>query len=1090
MSASQTAEMLNGSGDRTCDVSVDMMDYSFINKCTNVKQLEKILRDLRSGKHGYYPHLINHCEDVILKLNPKSKALRKENPAIRTRDLPDDDRSDLTNGIQDWSSEMKEAEKDLTPATNDAEKSLPPIRTSKLIKGKAKPVEVNGHAKSSKDPRIRSWDYKAWDKFDADVECDKVEEKRKEIPKVTNKKVQISHTIDSSNMTQEEKAVRSSLEKDKGNEAFKCGDFEEAIAYYSRSINLIPVVASINNRALTYLRVEDWKNAEKDCNEVLSSEPDNLKAKLRRATALNELGCLEKAKLDLEDVLSKEANNVRAQKILDEVNKKLTDKATKKTGRRMVIDEVESSDEESSFVKENGVSDKKVKENGDSHTLPNDRETNSPAADTKSISSGNDGVRVEKTEIEHVTSNSTATKQDGNINGNSIKMEENFESKPCPADSIQSEETPKAVISSNTKSAPKSEPVSSNDIKNDDLLNKTTNIKQTSSAGQTDKLNQPNPVQKIANQTDNDEKPVNETVKKEEPPAPEQRPLPTKLEAIKQAANDLFRSGQYGLAAEKYAQAIGKLPVSPEYSNASALLHNNRAACKLKIGDNNACIEDCTRVLKLKPYDVKALVRRATAYEHKERYEQSYVDFKTAQLVDYNATQAQDGANRMAKHLRELYGGKWQEKLPEMPTVDAKHISVSQPVLKTTVIPVTVPQSAAKPKAKVIESEIKKSAPAVKPEKTEAKKTSPPKSKGKDKRRSRHGKSPHNKKVDKNAEKQAEEAAKKNKIRQDLFEKLKEEGNGLVRKGNYASAIESYTKCIQIAPDQVASFTNRALCFLKLNKHISADHDCSEALKLDPKNVKALFRRAQARKSLKLYNDAEADLKQLLAIDPCNKPALNEMKMVQKELVDLTDAKETLRKVETIKPEDYSSRKLIIEEISDEEEDSETNQEDKVAPNLPSQENSDKTPPASKEDQFEEEASQSPITTPYEFGHLWNAVQPKTNIQAYQRIINRVDLKNLPNLVSNKTDAHMITTLTQISRNHMSERSSQGVSRAYEIMKQMVNARRFNMAAMFLSKTEKSDLRKLFDDLSSQTDANTVGFSASDVNRLRKNYSV
>jgi len=49
------------------------------------QELEKILRALRSGKHGYYPHLIQHCEDKISKLNPKSKLLRKEKPVLRTR---------------------------------------------------------------------------------------------------------------------------------------------------------------------------------------------------------------------------------------------------------------------------------------------------------------------------------------------------------------------------------------------------------------------------------------------------------------------------------------------------------------------------------------------------------------------------------------------------------------------------------------------------------------------------------------------------------------------------------------------------------------------------------------------------------------------------------------------------------------------------------------------------------------------------------------------------------------------------------------------------------------------------------------------
>ena len=83
------------------------------------------------------------------------------------------------------------------------------------------------------------------------------------------------------------------------------GDYEEALAYYSRSISLHRNAASINNRALTFLRMEKWKDAEKDCDEVLKLEKDNVKAKLRRATALKELDRFEEAKLDLEFVLRK-----------------------------------------------------------------------------------------------------------------------------------------------------------------------------------------------------------------------------------------------------------------------------------------------------------------------------------------------------------------------------------------------------------------------------------------------------------------------------------------------------------------------------------------------------------------------------------------------------------------------------------------------------------------------------------------------------------------------------------------------------------------------------------------------------------------
>ena len=83
------------------------------------------------------------------------------------------------------------------------------------------------------------------------------------------------------------------------------GDYNEALTYYSRSISLSATAASINNRALCYLRLKRWAEAEKDCDLVLDMEPANIKAKLRRASALKEMDQLNESREDLRFVLSK-----------------------------------------------------------------------------------------------------------------------------------------------------------------------------------------------------------------------------------------------------------------------------------------------------------------------------------------------------------------------------------------------------------------------------------------------------------------------------------------------------------------------------------------------------------------------------------------------------------------------------------------------------------------------------------------------------------------------------------------------------------------------------------------------------------------
>lgn len=52
--------------------------------------------------------------------------------------------------------------------------------------------------------------------------------------------------------------------------------------------------------------------------------------------------------------------------------------------------------------------------------------------------------------------------------------------------------------------------------------------------------------------------------------------------------------------------------------NISTLL-NNRAACHLKNGNSRGCIDDCSKSLELVPVNLKALIRRAQAYETMEK---------------------------------------------------------------------------------------------------------------------------------------------------------------------------------------------------------------------------------------------------------------------------------------------------------------------------------------------------------------------------------------------------------------------------------------------------------------------------------------
>ncbi|KAG9335111.1 hypothetical protein JZ751_005674, partial [Albula glossodonta] len=279
---------------------------------------------------------------------------------------------------------------------------------------------------------------------------------------------------------------------------------------------------------------------------------------------------------------------------------------------------------------------------------------------------------------------------------------------------------------------------------------------------------------------------------------------------LKQSGNECFKNGQYGEAACLYTQAIQLLEKSGKNQEDLGVLYSNRAASYLKDGNCAECVKDCTTSLELVPFSMKALLRRAAAYEALERYRLAYVDYKTVLLIDCNVPAAHDGTNRMTKALTDQDGPAWREKLPPIPAV-----------------PLEVREKAAQTATPI----------------------SPAQQNGTSQR----------------------ERPGDGDIKQALS--LREEGNKLVKNGEHKKAAEKYTQSLKLNPTEASTYTNRALCYLSLKLYKEAVQDCVEALRLDSANVKALYRRAQAYKHLKDYKACVEDLNTLLKVEPKNTAA-------------------------------------------------------------------------------------------------------------------------------------------------------------------------------------------------------------------------
>ncbi|KFQ51041.1 Sperm-associated antigen 1, partial [Pelecanus crispus] len=341
---------------KTYQIPIGHLDYKFIEKCTDVKHLEKILRVLRSGEEGYYPELILFCEKRIEHLDPGSRALRKDRPAATASDFTAEEWKTISDELMSWVTEMNDDDDDKKPqflrtdTLHERQDNLPPIRCSSSCLPANQNKKLQNKQRNKKSiPR----DYSEWDKFDVEKECSKIDEGCEE----NNSKARffsrpslpiIKKKIDTTGMTEKEKIFIATREKEKGNEAFAIGDYVEAVTYYSRSISVIPTAAAYNNKAQAEIKLQDWDSALQDCEKVLDMEPGNVKALMRRATVHNQLQNYQTAIEDLNKVLCVEPENAIAKKNLLEIEKKLKGlkpvSETQGKGKRILIQDIEDSE--------------------------------------------------------------------------------------------------------------------------------------------------------------------------------------------------------------------------------------------------------------------------------------------------------------------------------------------------------------------------------------------------------------------------------------------------------------------------------------------------------------------------------------------------------------------------------------------------------------------------------------------------------------------------------------------------------------------------------------------------------------------------
>lgn len=95
---------------------------------------------------------------------------------------------------------------------------------------------------------------------------------------------------------------------------------------------------------------------------------------------------------------------------------------------------------------------------------------------------------------------------------------------------------------------------------------------------------------------------------------------------LKQAGNKAYGDKAYNKAIDLYSKAILCKP--------DPVFYSNRAACHSAMSDWDQVVDDTTAAINMDPEYVKAINRRATAYEHQKKYSEALLDFTASCIID------------------------------------------------------------------------------------------------------------------------------------------------------------------------------------------------------------------------------------------------------------------------------------------------------------------------------------------------------------------------------------------------------------------------------------------------------------------------
>ncbi|KAG6173101.1 TOM (translocase of outer membrane) complex component [Claviceps purpurea] len=300
---------------------------------------------------------------------------------------------------------------------------------------------------------------------------------------------------------------------------------------------------------------------------------------------------------------------------------------------------------------------------------------------------------------------------------------------------------------------------------------------------------------------------------------------------LKQAGNRAYGDKAYNKAIGFYSQAILCKP--------DPVFYSNRAACYSAMSEWDKVVDDTTAAINMDPEYIKAINRRATAYEHQKKYSEALLDFTASCIIDN--FKSESTAHAVERLLQVFAAHRAKEMLASRP------VKLPSPIFVGNYLQSFRP----KPRPAGLEDSIE---------------LDPQTGKG----QLRLGLQALEKKTGEGYE-EARQAFDKALELGNLgeYEALAYNSRGTMRTllGNHAEATRDFDKSIELDPTMVQSYIKRASISLELGNPSETEAEFAKAIELNQEDPDIYYHRAQTSFIKGDLADAQKDYQKSIDLD-------------------------------------------------------------------------------------------------------------------------------------------------------------------------------------------------------------------------------